>query len=112
VPATLNYRQIPDAVAARQPFQGNSMSAERVAPGRYVRFGFLSQADAKLLDQAADDAKHKGETLYVVYSYGTPIAWGLDGRDLYVPEVRYSVTSGRHQGICRRNAIHTVYMEA
>lgn len=38
---------------------------------------------------------------YVVYSYNTPIAWvRVDGRTI-VPDVGYSVTTTRHQRLCR-----------
>lgn len=39
---------------------------------------------------------------YVVYSYGTPIAWFANSV-WYVPNVRYSATTSRHQ-----SAIHLV----
>lgn len=42
------------------------------------------------------------QALYVVWSYGTPIAWAAPGEPLTVPAVRYSVTTSRHQGIARR----------
>ena len=32
----------------------------------------------------------------VIYSYSTPIAW-LDAGEWIVPDVRYSVTTGKHQ---------------
>ena len=41
---------------------------------------------------------HKDEPLYVIYSYGTPIAWyGRYG--WHAPAVRYSSTTSRHQSI-------------
>ena len=43
---------------------------------------------------------HKDEPLYIVYSYGTPIAWyGRYG--WHLPAVRYSSTTSRHQSIVR-----------
>jgi hypothetical protein len=37
---------------------------------------------------------------YVVYSYGTPIAWHRPADDLWiVPDEKYSQTTSRHQGI-------------
>lgn len=38
---------------------------------------------------------------YVIYSYATPIAWHVEGGGWYMPDVRYSVTTGRHQGVVR-----------
>jgi len=41
---------------------------------------------------------HRDEPLYIVYSYGTPIAWyGRYG--WHSPAVRYSSTTSRHQSI-------------
>ena len=37
---------------------------------------------------------------YTVRSYGTPIAWRIDGVWV-VPDVRYSVTTSRHQSLVR-----------
>lgn len=39
---------------------------------------------------------------YVVYSYSTPIAWHVPGEGWTVPDVKYSRTTSRHQGIVRR----------
>lgn len=52
----------------------------------------------------------QGGALYVVRSYGTPIAWAGPGEALTVPAVTYSVTTSRHQGITRRaDPCPTVY---
>lgn len=37
---------------------------------------------------------------YYIYSYATPIAWRV-GDKWFVPAVRYSVTTSKHQGIIR-----------
>lgn len=38
---------------------------------------------------------------YVIYSYGTPIAWRDRRGEWTVPDVRYSVTTSKHQGKVR-----------
>lgn len=38
---------------------------------------------------------------YVVYSYGTPIAWYKQG-DWTIPALKYSVTTSKHQNYVRR----------
>lgn len=42
---------------------------------------------------------------YVVFSYATPIAWHVTGLGEWngwvIPDVRYSVTTSRHQGFAR-----------
>jgi hypothetical protein len=44
----------------------------------------------------------RADVVYVVMSYRTPIAWVTSGGDAYVPAVKYSPTTSRHQGQCRR----------
>ncbi|MEV4642754.1 hypothetical protein AB0J80_35965 [Actinoplanes sp. NPDC049548] len=44
----------------------------------------------------------KDAPVYVVSSYGTPIAWVTQGGDVVIPEVTYSPTTTRHQKIARR----------
>lgn len=41
--------------------------------------------------------------VYTVCSYGTPIAWVVNDHvgTIVVPEVKYSTTTSRHQGLCR-----------
>jgi len=41
-----------------------------------------------------------GTICYVVFSYDTPIAWFVIGQGWVRPDVRYSVTTGKHQGQC------------
>lgn len=38
---------------------------------------------------------------YVVYSYATPIAWVRADGETVIPDVSYSLTTSRHQGLCR-----------
>lgn len=98
----LNYRQIPFAVRDRETFQGNSMHAEWIGPGGWVHTGYLPDEERAILAHVLDDAKRFHEATYVVFSYGTPIAWGMAGRDLDIPDVKYSATSSRHQSLVRR----------
>lgn len=39
--------------------------------------------------------------LYVVWSYGTPIAWVSWSGSICIPDDRYSVTTTHHQNMCR-----------
>ena len=48
--------------------------------------------------------KAHGLRLFVVYSYSTPIAWITPDGTVTRPEVRYSVTTSRHQGMCPRSS--------
>lgn len=42
--------------------------------------------------------------VFVVYSYGTPIAWFTEADGWTIPDVKYSVTTSRHQSSVRRGA--------
>lgn len=64
-----------------------------------VDTGYLRDADRQDYQLAQDQ---HGAELYVVRSYGTPIAWAGPGEALTVPAVSYSATTSRHQGIARR----------
>jgi hypothetical protein len=39
--------------------------------------------------------------MFVVFSYGTPIAWARPDGSEVIPAVRYSVTTSRHQSALR-----------
>lgn len=40
--------------------------------------------------------------VYVVYSYQTPIAWVTSDGKTHIPDVKYSVTTTKHQHIARK----------
>jgi hypothetical protein len=44
---------------------------------------------------------HDGDVTHTVLSYATPIAWRLAEGCWVIPEVKYSVTTSKHQGIVR-----------
>lgn len=93
--------EIPGRIHALQPFLsvGRLPDGTRVWSGHSgpaVTFGHLPRkyhASAR-------------EAVYVVYSYGTPIAWAVEvqhGENPYtyvVPDVGYSPTTGQHQDAC------------
>ncbi len=92
--ATLNYRKIRDAVAAREAFEGNSMRAVHVSEIDHVSAGQLDVEETKILRSVHGPA-------YVVYSYRTPIAWIPVTGMTRIVEQHFSVTTSRHQGIVR-----------
>ena len=87
------------AIAARQAFIADSMSAEWTTspfrPGDDLAFEERGQL-------MADTRDAEGQQLYVVYSYATPIAWVLPNGTVRFPAVRYSMTTSRHQGQAAR----------
>ncbi|MEU6260178.1 hypothetical protein ACFUEN_29765 [Streptomyces griseorubiginosus] len=81
------------ALAARQPF--TTYGAFRATNQRNYCVGRLPQQWADRYRADAD----AGRIVYQVYSYSTPIAWVLDDGAIVVPQVRYSLTTTRHQGL-------------
>lgn len=67
-------------------------------PSRYG-FGYLPYRLSNLLFERGKNIRQ------TIYSYGTPIAW-LDGDMWIIPDVRYSVTTGKHQGYLWRLPNH------
>lgn len=98
--ARLNYQQIRTALAERVPFEGNSMSADYVNPHHGITTGYLPDHDRNYLRADMHTAATQGIPFYLVKSYGTPIAWAY-GVTVREPEVRYSVTTSKHQSIVR-----------
>jgi|AACY02.2.fsa_nt_gi hypothetical protein len=95
-----NYHQIIDALAKREPFTGNSMWAVYVDTRRTLAIGRLDSLDAAWFrrdQQAAHDGMHG---FYVVYSYGTPIAWAY-GDTVCIPDTKYSRTTSAQQTYAR-----------
>lgn len=44
---------------------------------------------------------HHDQPSYIIYSYGTPIAWWSTA-GWFIPEYKYSVTTSKHQNYVRR----------
>jgi hypothetical protein len=70
---------------------GNSVKEYTPNAGRLDREEY-----AKLIE-----ATSRPEWVYVVYSYGTPIAWRTN-EAWYVVEQKFSVTTSKHQNYTRR----------
>ena len=43
-----------------------------------------------------------GDLDYVVWSYRTPIAWVKTNGEVVIPNIKYSVTTTRHQSVVKR----------
>lgn len=91
------YRDIPALLFARKAFEGNSMRAVHVGPQQIMSRGRLNEQDYKvLLHDLADEGG------YVVYSYGTPIAWRTEAGAV-ITKQKFSRTTGRHLNLCHAN---------
>lgn len=84
-------------IAGLREFTGNSLQGRRVTPSS-VTFGYLPKDHSDVLA----DRVRVGAVGYVVYSYGTPIAWHDDALNEWViPDVKYSSTTSRHQNVVK-----------
>jgi hypothetical protein len=93
-PARTNLRNVHLHVAARRAFNCNST----LTGGReYLGIGRLPERFREDFDDASD-----ASDFYAVYSYATPIMWHARGW-WYMPDVRYSVTTSRHQSAVVRS---------
>lgn len=82
--------KIRNAVRSLQPFRIGNVSGTLELAGT----GRLPEEYANELRQQARD----GHLKYVLYSYGTPMAW-LVGAVWVRPPVKYSVTTSGHQSV-------------
>ena len=82
-------------LAKREPFEGSSLRAEwaTMRPAS----GLLSEAEFQTLEMDWQDAVDAAVPLYVVYSYGTPIAWAMEGKSAYCVTQKFSQTTTRGQ---------------
>lgn len=93
----ITNREIADAVANRLDFAANSTTGT-TSPSRYLDSGRLPYA---WVDAFRFDCNEVGLD-YVVYSYGTPIAWVTRDGEVTMPDVRYSVTTSKIQTYVRQ----------
>lgn len=95
----MNQGEARQAMRWREPFKASALSGETV--GRGVRSFGTGRASRAITD-AMQDSWSAGSLDYVVYSYGTPIAWHDSATGWHIPADKYSVTTSKHQGIVRR----------
>lgn len=93
-----NSPAIMEALVARAPFSVSNFLAT-TEPTAYDQLGHLPQSFRNKLGQQLIDCR----VTYVVYSYETPIAWVVDGHTVVIPDVRYSLTTGKHQKLVREH---------
>lgn len=92
---TVSSRSTEVAVMIARCEQFKTYGALRAEHSSSVTAGQLPAEHRERLYADRDD---NGGSLYVVYSYATPIAWYSTAWGWRVPPVRYSVTTSKHQG--------------
>jgi hypothetical protein len=88
----LNQRDAIHYIATRQEFKASALMGTfaHIGAGRLQGKELATyQADAVGID-------------FIVYSYGTPIAWHTLNFGWYVVEQKFSVTTSKHQNYVRR----------
>ena len=94
-----NLRAVADHIGFRNEFNCNGTLFGSIRPisssagwGETTKVGNLPVEHHQRFETAC-----AATDFYVVYSYATPIAWWANG-EWFVPPVRYSQTTSRHQG--------------
>lgn len=64
-------------------------------------YPYTGQLPADWVERMRSDARESNDVLFVLYSYSTPIAWRTSSGEVVVPDVRYSVTTSKHQSHAR-----------
>lgn len=84
-------------IATRQEFKASALSGINVnTSGLQGAYGRLDPEEFARFKEAETRVD------YVVYSYGTPIAWHTEADGWYVVEQKFSVTTSKHQNYVRR----------
>ena len=93
---SLNQRDAIHYIATRQEFKASALS------GKFEQYrpqtGRLNVWECDKVSEFREGS----EGMYVVYSYGTPIALYTPIKGWYVVEQKFSVTTSKHQNYVRR----------
>ena len=70
--------------------------------------GRLSEAEFQTLRLDWLDAIDASLPMYVVYSYDTPIAWAIKGKNAYCTTEKFSKTTSKGQSVVRQYIDYTL----
>lgn len=90
---TRNAAAIARAIRQGEDFT-TSGALKGVSDPYWIESGRMSVADSNAM-RAAQNVGIE----YVVYSYGTPIAYRTQDGNWTIPDAKYSVTTSMHQGV-------------
>jgi hypothetical protein len=88
----LNQRDAIHYIATRQEFSASALSGSRYSLG-------AGRLGGKELATFEADVN---AVTYIVYSYGTPIAWHTLNFGWYVVDQKFSTTTSKHQNYTKR----------
>lgn len=101
-------------IVAREPFKalkGNMHGGWYNNAYDSPSFGWLTNFPAGRATKAEIQALLEDRDVYIVYSYGTPIAYAWD-RNVVVPDHKYSVTTTSHQTVARSPQFYAEMLNA
>ena len=97
-----SYSDIIPLLADREEFESRTMSAKRhTYPFNNLKMFNLNEYEKQSLLMYRSLAQFRDTSLYVVYSYRTPIAWAVDGLHAHLSAIKYSATTAKHQKYVR-----------
>ena len=84
-----------DLIAKRIAIRGSNFYGQVTSPDleEFGSYGMLPSTHISLLI--------KDQPSYIVWSYGTPIAWYTANCQWVIPSLKYSQTTSRHQSLVR-----------
>lgn len=98
----INQKQAVSAIANLESFEASALRAFRALT---VRDGYLSGRlygdDLERFRAVCANVDNIDDMPYIVFSYGTPIAW-YHGGEWNLATAKFSVTTSKHQSIVRR----------
>jgi hypothetical protein len=94
----INQKQALLAIANLERFEASALSGRTVPANSRPPYGRLND-----VERFYEDTHNSGSPVYVVYSYGTPIAWHVLSSDEWqLAGQKFSPTTSRHQSIVNR----------
>ena len=86
-----------DLIRERVAFKGSNLN------GHYVPLVWdCFEPETGRLPETGVLKLHRDQPSYIIYSYGTPIAWWSTATGWFIPEYKYSVSTSKHQNYVRR----------
>ena len=95
----INQKQAIEAIANLDSFEASALSSREVYNSR-PSYGRL---DSEEIVEFYEATHNSGGMVFIVYSYGTPIAWYVYPTNTWhIVEQKFSVTTSKHQNYVRR----------
>jgi hypothetical protein len=96
---SINQKQAIEAIANLDSFEASALSAREAYNSR-PPLGRLNSEDIVTFYEATHNS---GGMVYIVYSYGTPIAWYVySTNQWHIVDQKFSATTSKHQNYTRR----------